>query len=182
MAARRWAPPPDPDFGAAIAEVFIVAEGCGVQPQTEVSIDSLGLRVIPLDPAAARRVPLPANGRVAVCGASTGLCRSRRATHAGLSVISADAGDKAQRGRRATGRAEPWSPSPCSPRCATPMSASSPGGVRALTAASSEGRATTCSEREPPSSPGSTSRRPKSVRFCATNSLRRRCDHCRHTR
>lgn len=41
---------------ATVAELLIVAEGRGVRSQMDALIDGLGLRVVPLDPAAARRV------------------------------------------------------------------------------------------------------------------------------
>ena len=41
---------------ATVAELLIVAEGRGVRSQMDALINGLGLRVVPLDPAAARRV------------------------------------------------------------------------------------------------------------------------------
>ena len=41
---------------ATVAESLIVAEGRGTRTQMEALIDGLGLQVVPLDPAAARRV------------------------------------------------------------------------------------------------------------------------------
>ena len=41
---------------ATVAESLIVAEGRGARTQLEALIDGLGLQVVPLDPAAARRV------------------------------------------------------------------------------------------------------------------------------
>ena len=41
---------------ATVAESLIVAEGRGARTQMEALIDGLGLQVVPLDPAAARRV------------------------------------------------------------------------------------------------------------------------------
>ncbi len=40
---------------ATVAEALIVAQGRGVRAQMETLLDGLGLEVVPLDPAAARR-------------------------------------------------------------------------------------------------------------------------------
>ena len=99
-------------LAATVAGVLIVAEGRGIRRQMEVLIDGLGLRVVPLDPAATRRMPLRASGSIAACGTANGLSRWRRATYADLAVTAADAGHKAQCGCSATGCAESGRPSP----------------------------------------------------------------------